>query len=113
MCLNRQTTCPPAYTPFHQPVQHIPRGDTVLAHASPCRKLRLLIAARKRFAEDALATAVARRGVRQLVALGAGLDTYPYRPCRLKCDRLKSSIVGSQANPLDTHSFNQANQSRS
>ena len=42
------------------------------------RVLRLFIAARTRFAEDALAAAV-ERGVRQLVVLGAGLDTYAYR----------------------------------
>jgi methyltransferase (TIGR00027 family) len=36
------------------------------------------VAVRTRFAEDALAAAVAR-GVRQLVVLGAGLDTYAYR----------------------------------
>jgi methyltransferase (TIGR00027 family) len=42
------------------------------------RKLRLFIAARTRFAEDALTAAVAR-GVRQLVVLGAGLETYAYR----------------------------------
>jgi methyltransferase (TIGR00027 family) len=42
------------------------------------RGLRLFIAARTRFAEDALATAVAH-GVRQLVVLGAGLDTFAYR----------------------------------
>jgi methyltransferase (TIGR00027 family) len=42
------------------------------------RKLRLFIAVRTRFAEDALTAAVAR-GVRQLVVLGAGLDTYAYR----------------------------------
>jgi methyltransferase (TIGR00027 family) len=42
------------------------------------RALRLFIAARSRFAEDALALAV-RRGVRQLVVLGAGLDTFAYR----------------------------------
>ena len=42
------------------------------------RRLRLFIARRARFAEDALAAAVAR-GVRQLVVLGAGLDTYAYR----------------------------------
>jgi methyltransferase (TIGR00027 family) len=42
------------------------------------RKLRLFIAIRSRFAEDALEAAVAR-GVRQLVVLGAGLDTYAYR----------------------------------
>jgi len=42
------------------------------------RMLRLFIAVRTRFAEDALTAAVAR-GVRQLVVLGAGLDTYAYR----------------------------------
>jgi methyltransferase (TIGR00027 family) len=42
------------------------------------RRVRLFIAARTRFAEDALAAAV-ERGVRQLVVLGAGLDTYAYR----------------------------------
>jgi len=42
------------------------------------RPMRLFIAVRTRFAEDALAVAV-KRGVRQLVVLGAGLDTYAYR----------------------------------
>ncbi len=42
------------------------------------RALRLFVAVRSRLAEDALADAVAR-GVRQLVILGAGLDTYAYR----------------------------------
>ncbi len=42
------------------------------------RAMRLFIAARTRFAEDALARA-ALRGVRQLVVLGAGLDTFAYR----------------------------------
>jgi len=42
------------------------------------RAMRLFIAARTRFAEDALAAAV-ERGVSQLVILGAGLDTYAYR----------------------------------
>src|SRR5689334_1525233 len=40
--------------------------------------MRLFIAARTRFAEDALDAAVAA-GTRQLVVLGAGLDTYAYR----------------------------------
>ena len=40
--------------------------------------MRLFIAARTRFAEDSLAAAV-EQGVRQLVVLGAGLDTYAYR----------------------------------
>jgi methyltransferase (TIGR00027 family) len=50
------------------------------------RGLRLFIAARTRFAEDSLATA-ADRGARQLVVLGAGLDTYAYRGALL--DRLR------------------------
>jgi methyltransferase (TIGR00027 family) len=49
------------------------------AQNDPLRRvLRLFIAVRTRFAEDALAVAVAG-GVRQLVVLGAGLDTYAYR----------------------------------
>jgi methyltransferase (TIGR00027 family) len=47
--------------------------------AKPARRLmRLFIALRTRFAEDALAEAVAA-GTRQLVILGAGLDTFAYR----------------------------------
>jgi methyltransferase (TIGR00027 family) len=42
------------------------------------RMMRIFIAVRTRFAEDALAAAV-ERGVCQLVVLGAGLDTYAYR----------------------------------
>jgi methyltransferase (TIGR00027 family) len=42
------------------------------------RRMRIFVALRTRFAEDALAAAVAR-GTRQLVVLGAGLDTYAYR----------------------------------
>ena len=42
------------------------------------RLLRAFVAARSRYAEDQLASAVAR-GVRQYVVLGAGLDTYGYR----------------------------------
>lgn len=51
------------------------------------RRMRLFIAARARFAEDSLAHAVAR-GVRQVVVLGAGLDTFalrnPYRDLGLR-----------------------------
>lgn len=46
-------------------------------HASR-RRMRIFIAIRTRFAEDALAAAI-ERGVQQLVILGAGLDTYAYR----------------------------------
>ena len=42
------------------------------------RRMRLFIAVRTRFAEDALAAAI-ECGVQQLVVLGAGLDTYAYR----------------------------------
>jgi len=42
------------------------------------RRMRLFIAVRTRFAEDALAVAF-ENGVRQAVVLGAGLDSYAYR----------------------------------
>jgi methyltransferase (TIGR00027 family) len=42
------------------------------------RRMRLFIAVRSRFAEDAFSLAAAT-GVRQLVILGAGLDTFAYR----------------------------------
>jgi methyltransferase (TIGR00027 family) len=49
------------------------------AETNPSKqRMRLFIAARTRFAEDALAAAVAD-GIRQLVVLGAGLDTFAYR----------------------------------
>src|SRR5689334_19745137 len=51
--------------------------EELLADA-PRRAMRAFIAARHRFAEDAMAAAV-RRGVRQVVVLGAGLDTIAYR----------------------------------
>lgn len=44
------------------------------------RPMRLFIAARSRFSENALAAAAAR-GVRQVVVLGAGLDTFALRNC--------------------------------
>jgi len=61
-----------------------PDADAAVRNAEqdPSKKaMRLFIAVRTRFAEDSLAAAVTR-GVRQLVVLGAGLDTYAYRtPC--------------------------------
>jgi methyltransferase (TIGR00027 family) len=51
--------------------------DEVAADPS-LRPMRLFIAARSRFSEDALAASVAR-GVRQIVVLGAGLDTFSLR----------------------------------
>jgi methyltransferase (TIGR00027 family) len=56
-------------------------ADTIVQEAEekPAgRRMRIFIAARTRFAEDALAAAV-ERGVSQLVILGAGLDTYAWR----------------------------------
>ena len=42
------------------------------------RSIRIFVAARSRFTEDALGAAV-ERGVSQVVVLGAGLDTFAYR----------------------------------
>jgi methyltransferase (TIGR00027 family) len=59
-----------------------PDGEVMLAKAranpEERRGLRLFMAGRARFAEDALGTAVGR-GATQLVVLGAGLDTFAYR----------------------------------
>jgi methyltransferase (TIGR00027 family) len=52
--------------------------ETVLAEAPPRSRLRFFVVVRHRFAEDVVAAAVAR-GVRQVVVLGAGLDTFAYR----------------------------------
>ena len=52
-------------------------ADEARAHPER-RRMRFFIAARTRFAEDALAAAVAA-GVGQVVILGAGLDTLAYR----------------------------------
>jgi methyltransferase (TIGR00027 family) len=51
--------------------------DEMAADAS-LRPMRLLIAARSRFSEETLADCVTR-GVRQIVILGAGLDTFSLR----------------------------------
>jgi methyltransferase (TIGR00027 family) len=58
-----------------------PDAETAVRRAREnpsARPMRLFIAVRTRFAEDALAAAFAS-GARQLVVLGAGLDTYAYR----------------------------------
>lgn len=49
------------------------------AHHPSRRAMRLFIAARSAIAEVAAQAAVERRGVRQIVVLGAGLDTFAYR----------------------------------
>jgi len=66
-----------------------PYASAILGDAAPTaqdlrqedersRRMRLFVAARARLAEDWLAAAV-RRGVRQVVVLGAGLDTFSLR----------------------------------
>jgi methyltransferase (TIGR00027 family) len=58
-----------------------PEGAAMLDEARTLperRPMRIFIACRTRFAEDALASAVAG-GLKQLVVLGAGLDTFAYR----------------------------------
>jgi methyltransferase (TIGR00027 family) len=58
-----------------------PDADAAVDEArnNPARRaMRMFIAARTRFAEDSARSAIAR-GVRQVVVLGAGLDTFAYR----------------------------------
>jgi len=58
-----------------------PDADAAVAEARAnpeLRGLRFYVAMRSRFAEDAARRAIAR-GVRQIVVLGAGLDTFAYR----------------------------------
>jgi methyltransferase (TIGR00027 family) len=54
------------------------RGNLQAFERPDLRRLRASMAVRSRFAEDNLGEAV-RRGVRQYVILGAGLDTFAYR----------------------------------
>ena len=53
-------------------------GLSAMADDPAHRPMRLLIAGRSRFSEDTMAACVAR-GVRQVVILGAGLDTFALR----------------------------------
>ena len=53
-------------------------GDPKVLDTPELRRLRASIAVRSRYAEDCLAEAV-RRGTRQYVILGAGLDSFAYR----------------------------------
>ncbi len=57
-------------------------ADEITRSASdgpPRAGMRFFIASRARFAETRLAEGMDQRGVRQLVVLGAGLDTFAYR----------------------------------
>ncbi len=57
-----------------------PRAIAEREAAEPQRRpMRLFVTARTRFAEDALSVAVTARGVRQVIVLGAGLDTFALR----------------------------------
>ena len=53
-------------------------ADPEEAQKPSARGMRAFVAVRSRYAEDELASSV-RRGVRQCVILGAGLDTFAYR----------------------------------
>jgi O-methyltransferase involved in polyketide biosynthesis len=68
---------------FHDPLALRILGSDAVTVAREAEEqgagLRLFVAARARFAEDALASAIAS-GTRQLIVLGAGLDTYSM-PC--------------------------------
>jgi methyltransferase (TIGR00027 family) len=63
--------------PLAWPILGVDR-EAVLADAPRQSRLRFFVAVRHRFAEDVVAAAVTR-GVRQVVVLGAGLDTFSYR----------------------------------
>jgi methyltransferase (TIGR00027 family) len=68
---------------FHDPFARLILGDDAdAAIARTCApghlRVRLFVAARSRFADDYLAAGFAR-GVRQVVILGAGLDTFALR----------------------------------
>ncbi|NUS42987.1 MAG: class I SAM-dependent methyltransferase [Mycobacteriaceae bacterium] len=68
-------------TELGTPAADAPHGDVgqaILSLGVSDRPRRLFLVARARFAEDRVAEAVAA-GVRQVVILGAGLDTFAYR----------------------------------
>ena len=56
----------------------LPRRERATVTDEGSRQLRLIVAARSRYAEDELARFVAE-GVRHYIVLGAGLDTFAYR----------------------------------
>jgi len=68
------------YDPFAVKILHEDEKDVLqFANANPLASIgRLFTAARSRIAEDALSSAV-ERGIRQIVILGAGLDTFALR----------------------------------
>jgi len=68
------------YDPFAMKILRENEKDVLqFANAQPLASIgRLFTAARSRIAEDALSRAV-ERGIRQIVILGAGLDTFAFR----------------------------------
>jgi methyltransferase (TIGR00027 family) len=68
------------YDPFAMKILHEDQKDVLqFANKHPLASIgRLFTAARSRIAEDALSNAV-ERGIRQIVVLGAGLDTFALR----------------------------------
>src|SRR5437763_4167434 len=66
--------------PLAVPILGLSEGElrTRAEEQPEARGLRFFIAARSALAEAKLAEAVARRGVVQLVILGAGVDTFAY-----------------------------------
>jgi len=68
------------YDPFAMKILREDEKDVLqFANAHPLASIgRLFTAARSRIAEDALSRAV-DKGIRQIVILGAGLDTFPLR----------------------------------
>ena len=68
------------YDPFAMTILREDEKDVLqFANAHPLASIgRLSAAARSRIAEDALSRAV-ERGIRQIVILGAGLDTFAHR----------------------------------
>ena len=68
------------YDPFAMKILREDEKDVLqFANAQPLASIgRLFTAARSRIAEDALSRAV-ERGIRQIVILGAGLDTFAFR----------------------------------
>ena len=78
------------YDPFAMKILHEDEKDVLrFANEHPLASIgRLFTAARSRIAEDALSGAV-ERGIRQIVILGAGLDTFGFRsPHRARQIRL-------------------------
>ena len=69
------------------------------AEAHPARRgMRLFIAARSHFAEAAATDGILLRGVRQVVVLGAGLDTFAYRhPLRERVRVFEADHPATQA----------------